>query len=165
MRSTQFYQNMKSQNTLIWTWWLAIAIHWWSTLYLKIKSQDVTSNTYTFRFSLYLYLTALFFTFFSSELWGRDGRPALWNTPQKWSKLDHNDGQFFRAMEWLMFFLGHHCRQWFFNGFDKVGPSPLNVFLGVQPLEPMVFRWFSKFWGQWSTMVLRLTMVWMTHWA
>ena len=24
----------------------------------------------------------------------------------------------------------------------KVGPSPLNVFLGVQPLEPMVFRWF-----------------------
>ena len=59
--------------------------------------------------------------------------------------LDHNDGQFFRAMEWLMFFLGHHCRQWFFNGFDKVGPSPLNVFLGVQPLEPMVFRWFSKF--------------------
>ena len=69
--------------------------------------------------------------------------------------LDHNDGQFFRAMEWLMFFLGHHCRQWFFNGFDKVGPSPLNVFLGVQPLEPMVFRWFSKFWGQWSTMVLQ----------
>ena len=59
--------------------------------------------------------------------------------------LDHNDGQFFRAMEWLMFFLGHHCRQWFFNGFDKVGPSPLNVFWGVQPLEPMVFRWFSKF--------------------
>ena len=47
------------------------------------------------------------------------------------SRLDHNDGQFFRAMEWLMFFLGHHCRQWFFNGFDKVGPSPLNVFLGV----------------------------------
>ena len=72
--------------------------------------------------------------------------------------LDHNDGKIFRAMEWLMFFLGHHCRQWFFNGFDKVGPSPLNVFLGVQPLEPMVFRWFSKFWGQWSTMVLRLTM-------
>ena len=33
--------------------------------------------------------------------------------------LDHNDGQFFRAMEWLMFFLGHHCRQWFFNGFDR----------------------------------------------
>ena len=62
------------------------------------------------------------------------------------SEVDHNDGQFFRAMEWLMFFfLGHHCRQWFFNGFDKVGPSPLNVFLGVQPLEPMVFRWFSKF--------------------
>ena len=59
--------------------------------------------------------------------------------------VDHNDGQFFRAMEWLMFFLGPHCRQWFFNGFDKAGPSPLNVFWGVQPLEPMVFRWFSKF--------------------
>ena len=59
--------------------------------------------------------------------------------------LDHNDGQFFRAMEWLMFFLGHHCCQWFFNGFDKDGPSPLNVFGGVQPLKPMVFRWFSKF--------------------
>ena len=27
----------------------------------------------------------------------------------------------------------------------------------------MVFRWFSKFWGQWSTMVLRLTIVWMSH--
>ena len=47
------------------------------------------------------------------------------------SLLDHNDGQFFRAMEWLMFFLGHRCCQWFFNGFDKVGPSPLNVFWGV----------------------------------
>ena len=52
-----------------------------------------------------------------------------------------------------VFFLGYHCRQWFFNGFDKDGPSPLNVFGGVQPLKPMVFRWFSKFWGQWSTMV------------
>ena len=82
---------------------------------------------------------------------------SSWLSPG-WPVLDHNDGQFFRAMEWLMFFLGHHCRQWFFNGFDKVGPSPLNVFWGVQPLEPMVFRWFSKFWGQWSTMVLRLTM-------
>ena len=39
-----------------------------------------------------------------------------------------------------VFSLGHHCRQWFFNGFEKVGPSPLNVFLRVQPLEPMVFK-------------------------
>ena len=70
----------------------------------------------------------------------------------------HNDGQFFRAMEWLMFFFRPPLPSMFFNGFDKVGPSPLNVFLGVQPLEPMVFQWFSKFWGQWSTMVLRLTM-------
>ena len=45
-----------------------------------------------------------------------------------YSRLDHNDGQFFRAMEWLMFFLGHHCHQWFFNGFTIPGPSPLNVF-------------------------------------
>ena len=29
----------------------------------------------------------------------------------------------------------------------------IECFLGVQPLKPMVFRWFSKFWGQWSTMV------------
>ena len=73
-----------------------------------------------------------------------DNKVTGWNG-WRWWGLDHNDGQFFRAMEWLMFFLGHHCRQWFFNGFDKVGPSPLNVFWGVQPLEPMVFRWFSKF--------------------
>ena len=58
--------------------------------------------------------------------------------PQRWS-IFQGDGMV------NVFFLGHHCRQWFFNGFDKVGPSPLNVFLGVQPLEPMVFRWFSKF--------------------
>ena len=76
--------------------------------------------------------------------------------PQRWS-IFQGDGMV------NVFFLGHHCRQWFFNGFDKVGPSPLNVFWGVQPLESMVFRWFSKFWGQWSTMVLRLTMVWMTQ--
>ena len=81
---------------------------------------------------------------------------SLWLLPYCWLGLDHNDGQFFRAMELLMFFLGHHCHQWFFNGFDKVGPSPLNVFLGVQPLEPMAF---SKFWGQWSTMVFRLTII------
>ena len=89
----------------------------------------------------------------------RNFQPILTkNSFKPWTGVDHNVGQFFRGMEWLMFFLGHHCRQWFFNGFDKVGPSPLNVFWGVQPLEPMVFRWFSKFWGQWSTMVLRLTM-------
>ena len=39
------------------------------------------------------------------------------------------------------------------------------MFFRVQPLVSMVFRWFSKFWGQWSTMVLRLTMVWMYHWT
>ena len=58
--------------------------------------------------------------------------------PQRWSIIQ-GDGMV------NVFSLDHHCRQWFFNGFDKVGPSPLNVFLGVQPLEPMVFRWFSKF--------------------
>ena len=58
--------------------------------------------------------------------------------PQRWSIIQ-GDGMV------NVFFLGHHCRQWYFNGFDKVGPSPLNVFWGVQPLEPMVFRWFSKF--------------------
>merc|ERR1712016_58302 len=58
--------------------------------------------------------------------------------PQRWS-IFQGDGMV------NVFLLGHHCRQWFFNGFDKVGPSPLNVFLGVQPLKPMVFRWFSKF--------------------
>jgi len=34
-----------------------------------------------------------------------------------------------------VFFLGHHCRQWFFNGFYKVGPSPLNVFWGSNQME------------------------------
>jgi len=66
--------------------------------------------------------------------------------PQRWS-IFQGDGLV------NVFFLDHHCRQWLFNVFDKVGPSPLNVFWGVQPLDPMVFRWFSKFWGQWSTMV------------
>ena len=42
--------------------------------------------------------------------------------PQRWS-IFQGDGM-------VNVFLGHHCRQWFFNGFDKVGPSPLNVFWG-----------------------------------
>ena len=60
--------------------------------------------------------------------------------PQRWS-IFQGDGMV------NVFFLGHHRRQWFFNGFYKVGPSPFTIecFLGVQPLEPMVFRWFSKF--------------------
>ena len=74
--------------------------------------------------------------------------------PQRWS-IFQSDGMV------NVFFSGHHWAQWFFDGFDNVGPSPLNVFLRAQPLVSMVFRWFSKFWGQWSTMVLRLTMVWM----
>ena len=83
-------------------------------------------------------------------LWWLDGGTKVLRVefrPQRWSIFQGNGMV-------NVFFLGHHCRQWFFNGFDKVGPSPLNVFWGVQPLEPMVFRWFSKFWGQWSTMVL-----------
>ena len=50
--------------------------------------------------------------------------------------LDYNDGQFFRAMEWLMVFFQATID---FNGFDNVGPSPLNVFFMAQPLESMVF--------------------------
>jgi len=65
----------------------------------------------------------------------------------QFSSLDHNDGQFFRAMEWLMFFLGHHCRQWFFNGFDKVGPSPLNVFWGSNHWNQWFFDGFQNFEG------------------
>ena len=79
--------------------------------------------------------------------------------PWRWS-IFQSDG-----MVNVFFFSGHHWLQWFFDGFDNVGPSPLNVFLRAQPLVSMVFRWFSKFWGQWSTMVLRLTMVWMYHWT
>ena len=46
-----------------------------------------------------------------------------WQGP---SCLDHKNGQIFRAMEWLMIFKGHHWLWWFFNGFDTVGPSPLD---------------------------------------
>ena len=52
---------------------------------------------------------------------------------------NHDDGKFFGAMEWLMFLLGHHW--WFFNGFDIVGPPPLNAFLRAQPLVNR-FQWF-----------------------
>ena len=35
--------------------------------------------------------------------------------------IDLNDCQFFRIMEWLMFFFsGHHWHQWFSNGFASV---------------------------------------------
>ena len=49
--------------------------------------------------------------------------------------IDHNDGQFFRAMEW------------FFNGFDKVGPSPLNVFWGSNHWNQWFFDGFQNFEG------------------
>ena len=77
-------------------------------------------------------------SFFVTEHGEEQFKTTLYIRPQRWS-IFQGDGMV------NVFFLGHHCRQWFFNGFDKVGPSPLNVFLGVQPLEPMVFRWFSKF--------------------
>ena len=54
--------------------------------------------------------------------------PRFSGRPQRWS-IFQGDGMvnvFFQATIAV-------------NGFDKVGPSPLNVFWGVQPLEPMVF--------------------------
>ena len=63
------------------------------------------------------------------------------------SRLDHDDGQFFRAMEWLMFFSGHHWLQWFFDGFDNVGPSPLNVFWGPNHWNQWFFDGFQNFEG------------------
>ena len=42
--------------------------------------------------------------------------------------IDHNDGQFFRVMEWLMFFSRPPLTSMVFNGFKNVEPSPLNVF-------------------------------------
>ena len=69
------------------------------------------------------------------------GQSRAWIRPQRWS-IFQGDGMvnvFLRPPLPSMVF------QWFFNGFDKVGPSPLNVFWGVQPLKPMVFQWFSKF--------------------
>ena len=50
---------------------------------------------HTFRFSLlpFVYTWQLFsLHFFSSELWSRDWRPGLWNTPQKWSKARGTGG-------------------------------------------------------------------------
>ena len=62
---------------------------------------------------------------------------TLCTRPQRWS-IFQGDGM-------VNVFFGPPLPSMVFNGFDKVGPSPLNVFWGVQPLEPMVFRWFSKF--------------------
>ena len=73
--------------------------------------------------------------------------------------LDHDDGQFFRAMEWLMFFFRPPLTSMVFRWFWQRWTIPIECFLRAQPLESMVFRWFSKFWGQWSTMV------WMSHWT
>ena len=74
------------------------------------------------------------------------------------SSLDHNNSHFFRGIDWLMFFKATID----FNGFENIEPSRLDFFR-AQQLVSVVFRWFSKFWGQRSTMVLRLTMVWMSH--
>ena len=77
--------------------------------------------------------------------------------------IDHNDGQFFRAMEWLMFFSRPPLTSMVFQWFWQCWTITIECFLRAQPLVSMVFRWFSKFWGQWSTMVLRLTIVWMSN--
>ena len=59
--------------------------------------------------------------------------------PQRWS-IFQGDGM-------VNVFLGHHCRQWFFNGFDKVGPSPLNVFWGSNHWNQWFFDGFQNFEG------------------
>ena len=83
--------------------------------------------------------------------------------------LEHNDGQFFRAMEWLIFFqatvrdetlldsffsweshwfLGNHCKfQWFWGDhckFSMVFEKTITIecFLTVWPLPSMVFQCF-----------------------
>ena len=96
------------------------------------------------------------------------GRMVVWrNKDGSWFSgllaLDHDDGQFFRAMEWLMFFFRPPLTSMVFQWFWQCWTITIECFLRAQPLVSMVFRWFSKFWGQWSTMVLRLTIVWMSH--
>ena len=91
------------------------------------------------------------------------GRPL--SVPLLFCKLDHDDGQFFRAMEWLMFFFRPPLTSMVFRWFWQRWTITIECFLRAQPSVSMVFRWFSKFWGQWSTMVLRLAMVWMYHWT
>ena len=42
-------------------------------------------------------------SFWASLIW------EAWETQEAYeTQVDHDDGQFFRAMEWLMFFFGHH---------------------------------------------------------
>ena len=70
------------------------------------------------------------------------------------SGLDHNDGPFFSAMEWLMFFfrppLTTMFFQWFYHHWtitiecSNEGPT-----IGFN----VVFQWFLKFWGRLLTMV------------
>ena len=67
--------------------------------------------------------------------------------------LDHNDGQFFRAMEWLMFFFRPPLTSMVFQWFWYCWTITIECFWRAQPLVSMVFQWFLKFWGQWSTMV------------
>ena len=54
--------------------------------------------------------------------------------PQRWS-IFQSDGMV------DVFFKDDHLLWWFFNGFDTVGPSPLNS-LRAQPLFSMVVQWF-----------------------
>ena len=79
------------------------------------------------------------------------------------SGVDHNDGQFFRAMEWLMFFFRPPFTSMVFQWFWYRWTITIECFWRAQPLVSMVFQWFLKFWGQWSTMVWRLTMVCTYH--
>ena len=111
----------------------------------KIKKEEPEAWTYV--------------NFYSHILWKSNDIKVLfitvnicWDRPQRWS-IFQSDGMV------NGFFSGHHCLQWFFNGFDNIGPSPLNVFWGPNHWNQWFFRWFSKFWGQWSTIV------WMSHWA
>ena len=61
--------------------------------------------------------------------------------------VDHNDGQSFRAMEWLMFFFRPPLPSMVFNDFDKFGPSPLNVFWGSNHWNQWFFDGFQNFEG------------------
>ena len=59
--------------------------------------------------------------------------------PQRWS-IFQGDGM-------VNVFFRPPLRSMVFNGFDKVGPSPLNVFWGVQPLNQWFFDGFQNFEG------------------
>ena len=69
------------------------------------------------------------------------------------SRVDHNDGPFFSAMEWLMFFFRPPLTTMVFQWFYHHWTITIECFWRVQPLVSMVFQWFLKFWGRWLTMV------------